>query len=72
MGYLSSYDRKGTFIINGAEKGSSLANWSNPWSLFLRRLMWQNILYGATIIPNRGAWFELKWTAPVFLYGPYR
>ncbi|NLB18754.1 MAG: DNA-directed RNA polymerase subunit beta, partial [Syntrophomonadaceae bacterium] len=61
MGDLPMMTDKGTFIINGAERVVVSQLVKSPGVYFNERLdLTGNILYGATIIPNRGAWFELE------------
>ncbi|NLV17394.1 MAG: DNA-directed RNA polymerase subunit beta [Syntrophomonadaceae bacterium] len=61
MGDLPIMTDKGTFIINGAERVVVSQLVKSPGVYFNDRLdLTGNILYGATIIPNRGAWFELE------------
>lgn len=66
MGDLPLMTEKGTFIINGAERVVVSQLVKSPGVYFSDRLdVAGNRLFGATIIPNRGAWFELeRWTAP--------
>ncbi len=61
MGDLPIMTEKGTFIINGAERVVVSQLVKSPGVYFNERLaVTGNIMYGATIIPNRGAWFELE------------
>ncbi|MGE5416563.1 MAG: DNA-directed RNA polymerase subunit beta, partial [Acidobacteriota bacterium] len=61
MGDLPIMTDKGTFIINGAERVVVSQLVKSPGVYFNDRLdLAGNVLYGATIIPNRGAWFELE------------
>lgn len=64
MGDLPKMTDKGTFIINGAERVVVSQLVKSPGVYFNERVdLTGNILYGATIIPNRGAWFELEMDA---------
>jgi len=64
MGDLPIMTEKGTFIINGAERVVVSQLVKSPGVYFNERVdLTGNILYGATIIPNRGAWFELEMDA---------
>ncbi|MCR4400083.1 MAG: DNA-directed RNA polymerase subunit beta [Syntrophomonadaceae bacterium] len=61
MGDLPIMTDKGTFIINGAERVVVSQLVKSPGVYFNDRLdITGKPLYGATIIPNRGAWFELE------------
>jgi len=64
LGDLPIMTEKGTFIINGAERVVVSQLVKSPGVYFNERPdLTGNILYGATIIPNRGAWFELEMDA---------
>ena len=64
MGDLPIMTEKGTFIINGAERVVVSQLVKSPGVYFNERLdLTGNVLYGATVIPNRGAWFELEMDA---------
>ncbi len=61
MGDLPIMTEKGTFIINGAERVVVSQLVKSPGVYFNDRVdITGKVLYGATIIPNRGAWFELE------------
>ena len=61
MGDLPLMTERGTFIINGAERVVVSQLVKSPGVYFNERLdLTGNLLFGATIIPNRGAWFELE------------
>ncbi|NLU50829.1 MAG: DNA-directed RNA polymerase subunit beta [Syntrophomonadaceae bacterium] len=61
MGDLPIMTDKGTFIINGAERVVVSQLVKSPGVYFSDRIdLTGKVLYGATIIPNRGAWFELE------------
>lgn len=69
MGDLPLMTDKGTFIINGAERVVVSQLVKSPGVYFSDRLdVAGNILYGATIIPNRGAWFELEMDSAGLIY----
>ncbi len=70
MGDLPLMTDKGTFIINGAERVVVSQLVKSPGVYFHDRPpdVTGNILYGATIIPNRGAWFELEMDAAGLIY----
>jgi len=69
MGDLPLMTEKGTFIINGAERVVVSQLVKSPGVYFNDRLdVTGNILYGATIIPNRGAWFELEMDGAGVIY----
>ena len=60
---------KGTFIINGAERVVVSQLVKSPGVYFSERLdVSGNVLYGATLIPNRGAWFELEMDSAGVIY----
>jgi DNA-directed RNA polymerase subunit beta len=64
MGDLPIMTDKGTFIINGAERVVVSQLVKSPGVYFNDRIdVSGKILYGATVIPNRGAWFELEMDA---------
>ncbi|MDD3268055.1 MAG: DNA-directed RNA polymerase subunit beta [Syntrophomonadaceae bacterium] len=69
MGDLPLMTEKGTFIINGAERVVVSQLVKSPGVYFSERLdVAGNTLYGATIIPNRGAWFELEMDSAGLIY----
>ncbi len=69
MGDLPLMTEKGTFIINGAERVVVSQLVKSPGVYFNEKLdVAGKILYGATIIPNRGAWFELEMDSPGVIY----
>jgi DNA-directed RNA polymerase subunit beta len=60
---------KGTFIINGAERVVVSQLVKSPGVYFSEHYdLAGNILYGATVIPNRGAWFELEMDSSGVIY----
>ena len=64
MGDLPIMTDKGTFVINGAERVVVSQLVKSPGVYFNDRIdVSGKILYGATVIPNRGAWFELEMDA---------
>lgn len=69
MGDLPLMTDKGTFIINGAERVVVSQLVKSPGVYFSERFdVAGNRLYGATIIPNRGAWFELEMDSAGIIY----
>lgn len=69
MGDLPLMTDKGTFIINGAERVVVSQLVKSPGVYFNDRVdISGKTLYGATIIPNRGAWFELEMDTPGAVY----
>lgn len=69
MGDLPLMTDKGTFIINGAERVVVSQLVKSPGVYFNDRVdVAGNKLYGATIIPNRGAWFELEMDSAGVIY----
>lgn len=69
MGDLPLMTEKGTFIINGAERVVVSQLVKSPGVYFNERVdVSGKILYGATIIPNRGAWFELEMDSAGVIY----
>ncbi|MGB4018672.1 MAG: DNA-directed RNA polymerase subunit beta [Syntrophomonadaceae bacterium] len=69
MGDLPLMTDKGTFIINGAERVVVSQLVKSPGVYFSDRLdVSGNVLYGATLIPNRGAWFELEMDSAGVIY----
>ncbi len=69
MGDLPLMTDKGTFIINGAERVVVSQLVKSPGVYFSDRVdVAGNTLYGATIIPNRGAWFELEMDSAGLIY----
>lgn len=69
MGDLPLMTERGTFIINGAERVVVSQLVKSPGVYFSDRVdVAGNILYGATIIPNRGAWFELEMDSSGAIY----
>lgn len=69
MGDLPLMTEKGTFIINGAERVVVSQLVKSPGVYFSDRLdVAGNKLYGATVIPNRGAWFELEMDSAGIIY----
>lgn len=69
MGDLPLMTDKGTFIINGAERVVVSQLVKSPGVYFSDRLdLSGKHLYGATLIPNRGAWFELEMDSAGVIY----
>ncbi|MBP1761931.1 MAG: DNA-directed polymerase, partial [Firmicutes bacterium] len=69
MGDLPLMTDKGTFIINGAERVVVSQLVKSPGVYFNEKMdAAGNNLYGATIIPNRGAWFELEMDSAGIIY----
>ncbi len=69
MGDLPLMTEKGTFIINGAERVVVSQLVKSPGVYFNERLdVAGRSLFGATVIPNRGAWFELEMDSAGLLY----
>lgn len=69
MGDLPLMTEKGTFIINGAERVVVSQLVKSPGVYFSDRFdVAGNRLFGATIIPNRGAWFELEMDSTGAIY----
>ncbi|CFX37312.1 DNA-directed RNA polymerase, beta subunit [Syntrophomonas zehnderi OL-4] len=69
MGELPLMTDKGTFIINGAERVVVSQLVKSPGVYFNEKLdVAGNNLYGATVIPNRGAWFELEMDSAGVIY----
>lgn len=69
MGDLPLMTEKGTFIINGAERVVVSQLVKSPGVYFNDRIdVSGNTLYGATVIPNRGAWFELEMDSAGIVY----
>jgi len=69
MGDLPLMTEKGTFIINGAERVVVSQLVKSPGVYFNDRVdVSGKVLYGATIIPNRGAWFELEMDSAGVIY----
>jgi len=69
MGDFPLMTKKGTFIINGAERVivSQLVRSPGPYYTMKRDKM-GNKLYSAQVIPNRGAWLEYETDANGILY----
>lgn len=69
MGDLPIMTDKGTFIINGAERVVVSQLVKSPGAYFSERIdVSGNKLFGATVIPNRGAWFELEMDSAGLIY----
>ncbi|MGR6837419.1 DNA-directed RNA polymerase subunit beta [Syntrophomonas erecta] len=69
MGDLPLMTDKGTFIINGAERVVVSQLVKSPGVYFSERFdAAGKTLYGATLIPNRGAWFELEMDSAGIIY----
>ncbi len=69
LGDLPLMTEKGTFIINGAERVVVSQLVKSPGVYFNERVdVSGRKLFGATIIPNRGAWFELEMDSAGVVY----
>jgi len=69
MGDLPIMTENGTFIINGAERVVVSQLVKSPGIYFNERFdVAGKKLFGATIIPNRGAWFELEMDSAGLIY----
>jgi len=69
LGDLPLMTEKGTFIINGAERVVVSQLVKSPGVYFNEHYdVSGKLLYGATIIPNRGAWFELEMDGTGVIY----
>jgi len=69
MGDLPLMTDNGTFIINGAERVVVSQLVKSPGVYFSERFDTAGKrLFGATIIPNRGAWFELEMDSAGLIY----
>jgi len=69
MGDLPLMTDKGTFIINGAERVVVSQLVKSPGVYFNEKMdAAGNSLFGATVIPNRGAWFELEMDSAGIIY----
>ena len=69
MGDFPLMTDKGTFIINGAERVIVSQLVRSPGVYFSQELdQAGNKLFGATIIPNRGAWLEFETDANSVIY----
>lgn len=69
MGDLPLMTENGTFIINGAERVVVSQLVKSPGVYFNEKLdLAGNSLFGATVIPNRGAWFELEMDSAGIIY----
>lgn len=69
MGDLPLMTENGTFIINGAERVVVSQLVKSPGVYFNEKLdLAGNSLFGATVIPNRGAWFELEMDSGGVIY----
>src|SRR5665647_1306474 len=69
MGDLPLMTDKGTFIINGAERVVVSQLVKSPGVYFNEKMdAAGNKLFGATVIPNRGAWFELEMDSAGIIY----
>ncbi len=69
LGDLPLMTEKGTFIINGAERVVVSQLVKSPGVYFNERVdVSGRRLFGATIIPNRGAWFELEMDSAGVVY----
>ena len=60
MGDFPLMTDKGTFIINGAERVVVSQLVRSPGVYFSKSEEQGKELYGATIMPNRGAWLEFE------------
>jgi len=69
MGDLPLMTENGTFIINGAERVVVSQLVKSPGVYFNERFdVAGKKLFGATVIPNRGAWFELEMDSAGLIY----
>jgi DNA-directed RNA polymerase subunit beta len=69
MGDLPLMTENGTFIINGAERVVVSQLVKSPGIYFNERFdVAGKKLFGSTIIPNRGAWFELEMDSAGLIY----
>ncbi|MDR1615922.1 MAG: DNA-directed RNA polymerase subunit beta [Syntrophomonadaceae bacterium] len=69
MGDLPKMTDNGTFVINGAERVVVSQLVKSPGVYFNDRFdVAGNQLFGSTIIPNRGAWFELEMDSTGAIY----
>ena len=69
LGDLPLMTEKGTFIINGAERVVVSQLVKSPGVYFSEHYdLAGNLLYGAQIIPNRGAWLELEMDSSGVIY----
>ncbi|NMC27791.1 MAG: DNA-directed RNA polymerase subunit beta [Syntrophomonadaceae bacterium] len=69
MGDLPLMTENVTFIINGAERVVVSQLVKSPGVYFNEKLdLAGNSLFGATVIPNRGAWFELEMDSGGVIY----
>lgn len=69
MGDLPLMTENGTFIINGAERVVVSQLVKSPGVYFNEKLdLAGHSLFGATVIPNRGAWFELEMDSAGIIY----
>lgn len=69
MGDLPLMTENGTFIINGAERVVVSQLVKSPGVYFNEKLdLAGHSLFGATVIPNRGAWFELEMDSAGVIY----
>lgn len=69
LGDLPLMTEKGTFIINGAERVVVSQLVKSPGVYFNEHYdVSGKVLYGATVIPNRGAWFELEMDSAGIIY----
>lgn len=69
--YLGDYPwmtERGTFVINGAERVVVSQLIRSPGVFFTGELHGSKNLYGAKVIPNRGAWLEFETAANGALY----
>lgn len=69
MGDFPLMTEKGTFVINGAERVVVSQLVRSPGVYFSEQTdPGGSKLYGATVIPNRGAWLEFETDASGFIY----
>ncbi len=60
LGYFPLMTERGTFIINGVERVVISQLIRSPGIFFTAELKGEKKLFGAKIIPNRGAWLEFQ------------
>jgi len=60
LGDFPLMTKQGTFIINGVERVVVSQISRSPGVLFTSERVFQEELFGAKIIPNRGAWLEIE------------
>ncbi len=68
--YLADFPlmtERGTFIVNGVERVAIAQLIRSPGSFFTSRIVQGKEVFGAKIIPNRGAWLEFETDASGFI-----